>query len=231
MAQKCLKFGIKDGMGRHAATWKLWTETAGGKSDIYLACRSLGGHLKTSLHESGKWHHAFSQNTFNNNVEGALLQFEDRYIEKWARPSGLAPGITDAFRIVTPWSATTIEIEESNVKGIIWVPNAPEQKATEIIILITQSATPITGWPGKRAMGSSLIGSIPLENKETVWAVHTVIDMPDFKSLGNGACQFYKGRTKKDLEKESLRAMVFGEGPGGSKVIYDIPVKPRLSTS
>jgi hypothetical protein len=201
MTQRALRFGIHDGAGRRAATWKLWTEVGGGKSEVYLSCRSLGGTLKASLHESGKWHIAYSQRAFEDYVKGAIPKFRDRYIEKWPRPSELAPGITLAFRIVTPWSAVTKPIEGSNVKGVTWLPNAPEQKATEIDILLTKPTTPVTGWPGKRSMGTSLIGSIPLENGETVWAVHWVVNMPDFTSLGKGTGRFYKGRSEKDLKR------------------------------
>ena len=225
MTQRALRFGIHDGAGRRAATWKLWTEAAGGKSEVYLACRSLGGTLKASLHESSKWHIAYSQRAFVERVRGAIPQVEDRYIEKWPRPSELAPGITLAFRIVTPWSAVTNLIEGSDSKRVTWLPNAPEPRATEIDILMTKPTTPVTGWPGRSSMGTSLIGSIPLENGETVWAMYWVVDTPDFTSLSDGTGGFYKGRCKKDLASEGLRALVFGTEPDGSRVMYDCAVR------
>ena len=229
MTQQALRFGIHDGTDRRAATWKLWTEAAGGKSEVYIACRSLGGTLKASLHESGKWHIAYSQRAFEENVRGVIPKFEDRFIEKWPRPSEIAPGITLAFRIVTPWSAVTNVLEESSARRVIWLPNAPEPKATEIDILITQPTTPVTDWPGKRSMGTSLIGSIPLENRETVWAVYWVVDTPDFTSLGKGIGQFFKGRSEKDLNSKGLRALVFGTEPDGSRVMYDCAVQSRTA--
>jgi len=229
MTQRALRFGIHDAAGRRAATWKLWTEAGGGKSEVYLSCRSLGGTLKASLHESGKWHIAYSQRAFEEYVKGTIPKFQDRYIEKWPRPSELAPGITLAFRIVTPWSAVTKPIEDSNVKGVTWLSNAPEQKATEIDILLTKPITPVTGWPGKRSMGTSLVGSIPLENGETVWAVHWVVGMPDFTNLGKGTGRFYKGRSKKDLESKGLRVLVFNTEPDGSRVMYDCAVQGRTA--
>jgi len=221
MAKYALRFGIHDGAGHRAATWKLWTEAAGGKSEIYLTCRSLGGALKASLHESGEWHITYSQRTFEEQVKDAIPKFKNRFIEKWPRPSEFAPGMTMAFRIVTPWSALTDVVERSRAKGVIWLPNAPEQKATEIDILLTKPTTQFDGWPGKQSMGTSLIGAFPLANGETVWAVYWVVDMPDFRSLGEGRGQFYKGCSKKDLEKKGLRALVFDTEPDGSRVIYD----------
>lgn len=65
MAKRSLRFGIHDGFTRRAATWKVWTETANGNSDVYLACRALGGSLKASLHQSGSWHIAIRQEHLN----------------------------------------------------------------------------------------------------------------------------------------------------------------------
>jgi hypothetical protein len=227
VTQRALRFGIHDGAGRRATTWKLWTETAGGKSDVYLTCRSLGGALKTSFHQSGKWHTAFSQSTFENSVKGAIPKFEDRYIEKWPRPPEFASGATDAFRIVIPWSAVTSPIEGSNTKGVTWIPNAPDDKATEISIQIIKPTMPVSGWPGKRSMGTSLIGSIPLENGEKVWVVYWVVDIPDLTNL-IGTGQLFKGRKKEDMDKKGLRALVFGKHPDGALVIVDCAGQSKI---
>jgi hypothetical protein len=78
MGEQALRFGIHDGAGHRASTWKLWTKTGTGKSEIYIACRELRGTLKASLHESRQWHIAFSQTTFEEHVKGAIPKFEDR---------------------------------------------------------------------------------------------------------------------------------------------------------
>lgn len=227
MTQRALRFGISDGSGRRAATWKLWTETGGNKSEVYLACRSLGGTLKASLHGSGKWHISYSQRVFDRDVKGAIPKQTDRFIEKWPRPPQIAPGVTLAYRIVTPWSAVTNLIDESKTKGVIWIPNAPELKATEIDILFTNPSTRVSGWPGRRSMKTTLIGSFTLINGETVWAVYWVIDMPDLSHLGRGVGRFYSRRSEKDLESGGLRALVFGAEPDGSRVMYDCAVQGR----
>jgi len=150
MAEWSIRFGITDGEGHCASTWKLWTDKGMGKSDVYLTCRALGGKLKTSLHDSGSWHIAYTPNTFKEKVEGAVAKQRDRFIEKWPRPKPIAKGVTLAYRIVTPWSSVTSSIGETK-RDIIWIPNAPKPKATEIDIIITAQTTPVTGWPGKRS--------------------------------------------------------------------------------
>ncbi len=228
MAQRALRFGIHDAAGRRAATWKLWTETSGGKADVYLACRRLGGVLKTSLHESGRWHVAHSHEVFEKYVDGANPNVSDRFIEKWQRPLEIALGVTLALRIVTPSSAVTTDIDPSQTNGVIWIPKAPDAKATDIYIFLVKSTTVVSGWPGKRGMGTSLVGAIPLASGETVWVVHRVIPMPDLSYINNkGTARFYKGKSQKDLETGSLRAMAFGCESDGSRVIYDFAVQGR----
>jgi hypothetical protein len=51
MPDQVIRFGISDGHEHQAATWKLWTPSNG--SDVYLACRKLGGALKASLPNPG----------------------------------------------------------------------------------------------------------------------------------------------------------------------------------
>lgn len=230
MAQRSLRFGIKNNSGKRAATWKLWTETSGGNSEVYLACRALGGTLKTSMHQSGKWHISFSNKTFEESVKCTASKIEDRFIEKWPRPADIAPGIILAYRIVTPYSSITSSTQDGGkYKNVKWLPNALESKATEIDILISKTETSINGWPGKNSMGTSLIGSFPLESGEIVWAVYWVIDMPDMSKCENGTLHFFNGKNKKDLKSNSLRALVFGAEPDGSRVIYDCTVENKNS--
>lgn len=224
MTQRALRFGIREG-DKRAATWKLWTETAHESSEVYLACRALGGSLKASLHQSGNWHIAYSKQTFEERVLGAVPKSTDRFIEKWPKPPEIAPGVTLAFRIITPSSAATSAIEASNISGVTWLPNAPVEMATEIDIFFVSAATPVSGWPGKRSMGTSLIGSILLENGDKVWAVSWLIDMPDLSRLSKGRGGFYKGRSRADLEGAQLRALVFGNEADGSRVMYDCAVQ------
>ncbi len=231
MAQRSLKFGINDGTGKRAATWKLWTETSGGKSELYLANRALGGTLKASLHQSGKLHIAFSKQAYDSHVKGTKTKLGDRFIEKWPKPPEIAPGITLAFRIVTPYSAVTNSTENGKYKGVKWLPKALESKATEIDIIITKPESLGVEWPGKNSMGTSLIGSFHLENSSTVWAVHWVIDLPDLSSIGNGNFHFFTGKNKKDLKTDGLRLIAFGKEPDGSRVLYDCAVKSTVANN
>lgn len=225
MAKKFIKFGVSDAKGLRASTWKLWTETSGGKSEIYFSNRSLGGELKTSLHESGKWHNSFSYNTYKEKVEGKISTLKDRFVEKWDRPPEISDGVTLAFRIVTPSSSITNSTLSGKYKKVIWLPNAPESKATEIDIIITKPSVQILGWPGKHSMGTSLIGSFQLNNGDTAWVIYCVINMPDLSKLPNGTGNYFKGKSKKDIKSDGMRLLLFGSEPDGSRVIYDFGIQ------
>lgn len=82
--------------------------------------------------------------TFEEKVEGAITKQRDRFIEKWPRPKPIAKGVTLAFRIVAPWSSVTSSTGEMK-SDIIWIPNAPKPKATEIDVIITAQTTPVSG--------------------------------------------------------------------------------------
>jgi len=172
MAQRALRFGIRDDPDRRSATWKLWTDGSQGKSDVYLACRSLGGSLKASLHESGNWHYAHSLRSFEERVKRTGSHSPNPFVDTWRRPAEIAPGVTLAFRILTPASAVVRMPLQRSASPIVWLPNAPPSKATEIDIFLTSPTTRVSGWPGKRSMNTGLVGSIALANGETVWAVH-----------------------------------------------------------
>ena len=78
-------------------------------------------------------------------------------------------------------------------------------------------------------MGTKLVGSYEIATGDTVWVVYQVIDMPDLSSSTNGSSKFYRGRSLDDLKTGKLRAMVFGNEPDGSRVIYDCEMQNKNS--
>lgn len=220
-ARPTLRFGIKNEENCCASTWKVWSEKGTKGPEVYLANRSIGGALKASMHGSGNWHIAYSPRFFEQNVLDATQTTQDRFIDKWS-PRQFAPGIILAFRIVTPWASTSIPIDPSQTKNVKWVPNAQEGRATEMYIAFTEQSVLISGWPGCRAMGTSLVGSISLHNGSTVWVVYREVDMPDFSRFSKKVePQFFKNRSRNDLRGERLRALLMQEEPDGSRTFFD----------
>ena len=230
MGERSIRFGITDGSGRRAATWKCWTPSGVGKSDVYLSPRELGYALKASLHQTGNWHVAFSRQFLEENLNTFSDKPSGRFIEQWSRPQQIAPGVTLAFRIVTPHSAVSIPFDVSLYKGIAWIPAPPDNRAVEIDIIFTAPDTLVSGWPGKNSMNTQLIDSMSLSSGEKVWVVHRVTDMPNLGTL-HGTSRYFKGKSKDDLIGAGLHIHVFGHEKDGSCVIYDCAAEKRNSSN
>jgi len=220
--ERAIRFGITDNKGHRSATWKCWTHVGALKSDVYLACRELRGELKASLHQSGSWHVAYSNKFFEAGFEESSRPVS-RFTQQWPRPPEIAKGMTLAFRIVTPWFApiTPIASLESDIK---WIPAPAVGKAIETAILITSLDCKVSNWPCRDSMQTELIGSFPLESRETVWLVYHVITCPQPQPMPGGP-KYFKGKSKGDLAGSGLRMLAWSEEPDGSRALYDLPVK------
>ena len=225
-----IRFAISNKYNKRGATWKCLSPIGVGKHDIYLMCRELNGALKASLHQSGDWRIAYSKDFFKENIKNHQDITKGRVVDKWQRPKEIAPGVTLAFRIITPSSAINTSFDPSDFPGIKWIPNAPSEKATEIAILITSSTANVSSWPGKNSMNTNLLDSIQLENKEKLWIVYRVIDIPNLNLLNKQITpKFYKGKNRKNLKSDSLRAIVFANMEDGSRVILDCIVSSKIN--
>ena len=220
MPELAIRFTVRHQGGLRAGTWKCWSPSS--KEDVYLTCRELGGALKISLHESGNWHIAYFEGFFEEYVPEEHRTERGRFIDQWNCPKPIAPGVTLAVRIVTPWSSVTARGEES--ASIVSVPPPAEGRAIECDIFLIDRTTPMTGWPGKNKMNTRLIGSYELPSGNSVWVVWWEVDMPNMGTL-QGTPRFYRGASMDDLKTERVRVLMFGDKPDGSKTIYDCVAK------
>lgn len=225
MPKQSLRFSVRDANGNRAATWKLLTQTGGGKHDVYLTCRSLGGKLKASLHESGSWHVGFVRDFLNENLDDGHPKREDPYIDRWPRPSEIGPGVTLAYRILVPTSGVNMAIEDTLPGSIIWIPAAPDGTAVEIDVVFTAPDAVVSNWPGRSSMNTELVGKLVLENHETVWVVHRVVDVPGFNLPSTCDPTWFKSGRDVNLTDGSIRAILLGNSDDGSRFMVDCAVQ------
>jgi hypothetical protein len=180
--------------------------------------------MKMSFHESGDWHNASSHKTYYEQVQDHIPCAKNRFLDTWHRPPDIAPGLTLAARIITPAAAVSRSISDKAGSKIFWIPMAPIGKAVEVFVMLTKTPLEPGQWPGSRSMQSSLIGSLPLHNGETVWAVHAHCDAPDFSSIPSIAGQLMRGKGRADLHGDGIRGLLFADNLDGSKAIYDLAV-------
>lgn len=218
MAEKSLRFGVVDDLDNRAASWKLFTRT-GPNIDFYLACRELGGSLKTSFHQSGFWHTAYDQATFKR-MEPADQQGRDRFISKWPKPTEKLPGFRIGMHIITPFGSSTVQ-DQKLPTGFIKVAPAPTGRAIEFTVAVSEPQLSISGWPGS----TNLVGTLALADGSTVWVLSSVVDIPVLK-LPSRSPHFFEGHDVSDLRSEGLRALAFADCDDGSKMIVDAKVAP-----
>jgi hypothetical protein len=229
MADRVLRFAVGDAEGAHAATWRVWSPSGRGKSDVYLACRSLGGALKTSLHESGSWHVGFIRDYVEANLNPGDPWRDDPYLDQWPRPLEISRGVTLGYQIVVLPSAVAEPSERVSVSSIMWIPAPSPESAVEISLLLTSANAVVRGWPGIDSMGTQLVGSYALDNGETLWVVHRMMDTPPIGLVGGGTAHWFRSKGPDDLRGSNVGALVFGDAEDGRRVIVECGVRDSLA--
>ncbi len=222
MSERAIRFEVRSESGLTGASWKCWTEGRD-KNDVYILCRELGGAFKVSLHESGKWHIGFSETFYAEAFSESGPRPDSRLIESWMRPRPIMPGVTLAFRVLTPWSSATNSSRDPDPQ-IVGIPPAPEGEAVEASVLITETSFHTEGWPGHARMGTKLVDSFGLPNGDSVWVVYRNVPFA-WTSVPTGHGTFFEGVDGTALDALGLRAVVVAADSEGFAVLIDVVVK------
>jgi hypothetical protein len=147
----------------------------------------------------------------------------------WDRPPDAAPGLTLAYRIITPFATVNATISPERDNDIAWIPPPPEGHIAETVVIITKAGVTTTDWPGKRSVNTQLVGQFQLDNGDTVWIV-TRVDVQPISETQLNRVRFFHGKTKADVKGPGLRGIAFGAEPDGSRVMYEIVAKDGTRT-
>jgi len=103
---------------------------------------------------------------------------------------------------------------------IVWIDPPPVGQAIEFQIWLTTPEAQVSGWPGKRSRGTSLLGMIQLANSSAVWvtALQEPTPITSLTIRMSGA----PPHITDDLQEEGLRALLFGSSEDGSRFYMDI---------
>ena len=163
-------FAVGVPAGPRGTTWRVWPHK--GKSDVYIGARAFAGDLKVSLHESGRCHYAFSGDRYDETAERLGRAKPDRFVSTW-EPVELSPGCSIAFRILVPGrELSDVPYRDPKRGQVHWIPKPARDESAEISFFLTAPGTMVTGWPGRRGMGTKLLGKHPLPNGNTLWCVY-----------------------------------------------------------
>ena len=221
MGEQVLRFAVTNGVDKRAATWRCWTNGQV-SSDFYLACRELGSELKVSFHDTGIWRIAYTQEMWSN-PDSFEKKPDDRAFMKCKRPSPFAPGLTMVCKLLTPATSADIPIN-SPLSNVFQMPIFDVSMSIQIVLLLSPNGSQYSGWPGKKSMNTSLIGSLLLANGEVVWLVYHVIATPPNPGSLTGTSHFLHGKNMDDLKTRHMHAHLFGYNPEGGFQIVDVSV-------
>ena len=165
------RFGVCNKAGRQSSVFRVWR----GKhtSDIYVAGRSVAGDLKASLHQSGSWQIALTNQYFHRQDAKQFLE-NSRHFSRWVRPAETMPGITRAFTIYFPTDELGVTPSQPHTKVIHWLEAANEGSAVAAELMLTPHA-PQTSWRSEDGAELPVIDQILLPNGETLCLVHHIV--------------------------------------------------------
>lgn len=227
MPQLQIRFGVADTDGRRSATWVCTTRTGQGKTDVYLACRNLGGAAKLSLHQSGEWRFAFAKEQFEALFDEETIP-PSRLIASWFKPPETLKGITRACTIFVP--AAAVWTESAKEDDVIWLP-APTQGLTkEITLLMIEPGAILPAWLTENVEVQT-VGVLTLDNGGFAWLVHRDVSAPPPTMPTQVVPKFFRGKSESDLKTGQLRGLIVGDASDGSIALYDAAVRVERTAS
>lgn len=225
-----LRFGVGNPMGERASVWVI--EAGRNTRDVYLGNRDMMSFQKISLHQSGVWRFAWTE----EKAPLFLSAGENRLIDSWSRPPELGAGWTLALRIWVPEEdvATVAKVQgkAKSLKAINWVPRPPPSTAIVFQVVIARpdqgevhlkDSVPLAGFTLATHNGNLeaclvLLSSVPVTSENRLWLDET-----------RGRV-FAEAQTRGvDLGTPTIRAAAYGYENDGTRSLWDFSVVPVSS--
>ncbi len=144
-------------------------------------------------------------------------------MRKFSPPSPVIPGLVRAFTLLVP--ASEVQPLPGTVRrSVHWTPVPAVGQVVEFSLLLSEPGCLVSGWPGKRSMGTSLVGRLSLPDGRAAWVVSRVrLEASDERQ----AWDAWKRRALERLGTENVRqtrALSFGRAYNGSWFFVDLHV-------
>ena len=215
-----VRFAVGAPNGPQSAVWLVFTQR--GKSDIYVANRHVAGQLKISLHQSGMWRLAFTQQ-FAATLQATGAGSDDRVQAKWTRPAERRSGWTHAMSIVVPVTELWKPIPPLNLPLDIRWRQVPAQGMESHFAMMLERGS---GYVDRRP-GGDVIAVLPLPNGENLWVIAVdVKSTPQSLQLYEVSRANMRARVPGARDYGS-RALVFGDRPDEARVLIDLHTGDR----
>jgi len=210
-----IRFAVGTPDGARSSTWRVW---ASRDSSVFVSTRPIGGHLKASLHSSGRW-----RIEFTDPAEAARIGAPpgDRAFDKFTPPPEVAPGVRHGITVVIPWLAVGLPPHHKPEEGkITWLPPLAHGQVTIVDLHLT--APNVVVW------GQELIASLTLPNGSGVMLTQiTRAALPEevtywteFQARMSRKAKVRAARTA----DADIKAFAVGDMADGTRCIFDLRI-------
>lgn len=159
--------------GPRSAVWRIFTHG----DEIYVLPRYAGGALKTSLHSSGNFRHAFSEQEATRWVGDA-----DRAFQKWREPQGSAGNARLLLEVMMPTDELTVPRDEPALEEkekVTLLEPAPPGAATVVSLYLMPPGEEVDSEGKRVTLGPMTLVEnwrLPTRGSVLIFASHQPLD-------------------------------------------------------
>ena len=177
LLQGPIRFAVVMPDGTTSNSWRVWTR--GG--DAYVCCRDNMKEIKINLHQSGKQHIAFRQES------GIEMAPGSRFWNQWLEPPKQNPAVPSFKLLFPPWGMRLTEIDRQQSKAMRqkWDRNqilieSDEEHLVAVSLIVVDSSSRVIfvgDYP------HALIGELPLRPGKKLCVVSGMEPDRGFRSV------------------------------------------------
>jgi hypothetical protein len=214
VAHSTLRFAVGTPDGPRSSTWRVWV---GHDGSVFVSTRTPGGHLKVSLHASGRWRIVFNELDAAPRI-GALAG--DRAFDKFTRGLEIRPGVRHGVMIVIPWLAAGLPpARPPDEERICWLAPLAEGQVACIPLFLTAPGVivddAVANITGPKGFGVSLKCTTRAARPEEV---------TDWRDMAARKARRGRGPAPGTTAEEDTRGFVVGEMPDGTRWLLDLRI-------
>jgi hypothetical protein len=190
---------------------------------VYVAVRQLSGEFKVSLHASGDWRYAFTQERLAKSRAPLLAEFGGRVIDRWSRPPWEPPGQVRALSIVVPTSDLRRPPRSEPLDPKVdWIIAPSRGLIVRFDLFIGAPHLTFPDWPGTSSDGTQVIEPIRCPDGRTAW-IFVEMHQPTPELKKGLAAHHRLIRTLLACSAEAQHALLQESPSGSGRMIFHGP--------